>query len=111
MLNSSAAQFIFENRFSSIKVLRSHIEQIPIPAAPPDKMQQIINLTEQISNCENAAEFAKYDRQIDELVWELEAWKKAHSSKQFYYFRRICFLILYHYFNYYMYINLSDSYL
>lgn len=70
VLNSSAAQFIFENRFSSIKVLRSHIEQIPIPAAPPDKMQQIINLTEQISNCENAAEFAKYDRQIDELVWE-----------------------------------------
>ena len=73
VLNSSAAQFIFENRFSSIKVLRSHIEQIPIPAAPPDKMQQIINLTEQISNCENAAEFAKYDRQIDELVWECEA--------------------------------------
>lgn len=73
VLNSSAAQFIFENRFSSVKVLRSHIEQIPIPAAPPDKMQQIINLTEQISNCENAAEFAKYDRQIDELVWECEA--------------------------------------
>lgn len=73
VLNSSTAQFIFENRFSSIKVLRSHIEQIPIPAAPPDKMQQIINLTEQISNCENAAEFAKYDRQIDELVWECEA--------------------------------------
>lgn len=73
VLNSSTAQFIFENRFSSIKVLRSHIEQIPIPAAPPDKMQQIINLTEQISNCENAAEFAEYDRQIDELVWECEA--------------------------------------
>lgn len=57
-------------------MLRSHIEQIPIPAAPPDKMQQIINLTEQISNCENAAEFAKYDRQIDELVWNLKHGKK-----------------------------------
>lgn len=31
VLNSSVAQFVFAKRFKSIKVLRSHIENIPIP--------------------------------------------------------------------------------
>ena len=31
VLNSSVAQFFFAKQFNSIKVLRSHIEQIPIP--------------------------------------------------------------------------------
>ena len=31
VLNSSVAQFYFSKQFNSIKVLRSHIEQIPIP--------------------------------------------------------------------------------
>jgi hypothetical protein len=31
LLNSSPYQFIFQKKFSSIKVLRSHIEQMPLP--------------------------------------------------------------------------------
>ena len=31
ILNSRVAQFYFKKRFNSVKVLRSHIEQIPIP--------------------------------------------------------------------------------
>lgn len=31
LFNSSAYQFIFQKKFSSIKVLRSHIEQMPLP--------------------------------------------------------------------------------
>ncbi len=46
ILNSSVAQFVFEKQFNSIKVLRSHIESIPIPRC--DDKTEIIALVEQL---------------------------------------------------------------
>ncbi len=37
LLNSRPIQFYFQKKFSSLKVLRSHVEQLPLPR-PPSKM-------------------------------------------------------------------------
>lgn len=71
VLNSSTAQFIFKNRFSSVKVLRSHIEQIPIPVIPREKQEQIIYYTDLITCCDNESSFNEYDRIINEMIKDL----------------------------------------
>jgi hypothetical protein len=48
VLNSRAANFYFINAFNSIKVLRSQIEQIPIPTATKREQQHIIFLVNRL---------------------------------------------------------------
>ena len=47
LLNSSLYQFIFQKRFSSIKVLRSHIEQMPLPPWSDKIFNDIIKLVDE----------------------------------------------------------------
>jgi len=42
ILNSRIAQFYFKRQFNSVKVLRSHIEQIPIPVLDEKEQERII---------------------------------------------------------------------
>lgn len=79
ILNSSIAQFIYQKRFHSVKVLRSHIEQIPIPVADSQKQRQIVQLVEQImansketfhEQCEGEYYRHLYNK-IDEMVCKL----------------------------------------
>jgi len=46
LFNSSLYQFIFQKKFSSIKVLRSHIEDLPLPLWERDDFDQVIFLTD-----------------------------------------------------------------
>ena len=48
VLNSRVAQFYFEKKFHSVKVLRSHLEQIPIPMAEEAEQRCIVELVEQL---------------------------------------------------------------
>lgn len=48
VLNSRVAQFYFDKSFQSVKVLRSHIEQIPIPAIDRAGQESIIRLTDKL---------------------------------------------------------------
>ena len=48
VLNSRAANFFFLNMFNSVKVLRSHIEQIPIPSASIEEQCQVIALVDRL---------------------------------------------------------------
>jgi len=48
VLNSSAAQFYFKKMFNSVKVLRSHLEQIPIPVPSPDQHKDVVYLVEHL---------------------------------------------------------------
>lgn len=57
ILNSSVAGFFISKKFNSVKLLRSHIEQIPIPVVSADvqadiikKVDRIMNSTENISD-------------------------------------------------------------
>lgn len=47
LLNSSLYQFIFQKKFSSIKVLRSHIEQMPLPLWSEKTFDSIIKFADQ----------------------------------------------------------------
>ncbi len=48
VLNSRTAQFIYERKFRSMKVLRSYLEQIPIPAVSLAQQKEIILLAEKM---------------------------------------------------------------
>ncbi|MCC7004387.1 N-6 DNA methylase [Candidatus Nomurabacteria bacterium] len=48
LFNSSLYQFIFQKKFSSIKVLRNHIEQMPLPLWDKKTFFEIIQLVDEI---------------------------------------------------------------
>lgn len=72
ILNSSAAQFIFEKKFHSVKVLRSHIEQLPIPLADKPARQEIVCLVERLLSLDGSPdEFLAVYQRLDKKVAEL----------------------------------------
>lgn len=62
LFNSSLYQFIFQKKFSSIKVLRSHIEQLPLPLWDKKTFSEIIKLVDETIKDEN--NFVKLDGYI-----------------------------------------------
>lgn len=48
ILNSNVAQFYYHKKFNSLKVLRSHIEQIPIPLVDFNRQKPIIDMVDKI---------------------------------------------------------------
>ncbi len=48
LFNSSIYQFIFQKKFASIKVLRNHIEQLPLPLWNKEDFNKISNLVDKI---------------------------------------------------------------
>jgi hypothetical protein len=48
ILNSRAASFFFTYMFNSVKVLRSQIEQIPIPVASDSEQAQVVGLVDRL---------------------------------------------------------------
>lgn len=71
VLNSSVAQFIFQKQFNSIKVLRSHIESIPIPVCENNLQQQIIEYVDKVCESEDDKDYKKLCHQIDLFVAKL----------------------------------------
>lgn len=70
ILNSRVAQFYFKKKFNSVKVLRSHIEQIPIPFVNKRKQNQMIAYIDQMfasSQDERGKIYDKMDREISKL--------------------------------------------
>lgn len=72
VLNSDVAQFIFEKSFRSVKVLRSHIERIPIPLADEQTQKEIVFLVDELMNLEETSikyqeTFSFLDKKIADL--------------------------------------------
>lgn len=71
ILNSRIAQFIFKKEFNSLKVLRTHIENIPIPVVDRNAQQKLIDITEHlIKGCGPDTAELLYN-QLDQYVCEL----------------------------------------
>lgn len=68
ILNSRIAQFIYKREFNSVKVLRSHIENIPIPIADETTQDNIIILTEKLISGLEIHEAEKVYDELDILV-------------------------------------------
>lgn len=71
VLNSRVSQFIFHEQFLSVKVLRSHLEQLPIPQASKKGQEEILSLVDQLMEepYNSNAYFALYE----ELERKIEA--------------------------------------
>lgn len=71
ILNSNLANYIYQNKFRSVKVLRSHIEAIPIKIISDEEQQKIIKLVnklmENISTNEFDKIFAELNNKINSL--------------------------------------------
>lgn len=75
VLNSRIAQFIFIKEFNSVKILRNHIESIPIPALNSDSQREIIELADKLISFNNVTSDeakALYD-EIDDKISEIFA--------------------------------------
>jgi len=72
ILNSGVAQFFFEKQFTSVKVLRSHLEAIPIPLADPNTQEGIVALVKILIQAETESEeYQNTYRRLDKKIAEL----------------------------------------
>ena len=71
VLNSSFSHFFFKKKYSSIKVLRNHIESIPIPVASDLKQNEIIELVNEMLTEENSEKRILLYEKIDNLILDL----------------------------------------
>ena len=73
ILNSRIAQFIYKKEFNSVKVLRNHIEHIPIPIVSEQKQNEIIELTDiLIRGIDDEQTYIIYDK-LDDIIFNLWA--------------------------------------
>lgn len=71
ILNSRIAQFVFQKQFDSVKVLRSHIEQIPIPVADFDTQEKIIEMVDALLSLKEDSTFLSQYSRLDRIIARL----------------------------------------
>jgi len=72
VLNSSVAQFVFEKKFNSVKVLRSHLEQIPIPMADKETQRELVKMVDTLMMLvETSAEYQETYKLLDRKIADL----------------------------------------
>ncbi|MDD6811522.1 MAG: N-6 DNA methylase [Lachnospiraceae bacterium] len=71
ILNSRVAQFIYKMDFHSIKVLRSHIESIPIPIVDEAIQNNIIQITDTLIAGMTLDDAQATYEQLDQLIFEV----------------------------------------
>ena len=71
ILNSRIAQFYFRKQFNSVKVLRSHIEQIPIPNVNKEAQDQLLTLVGSILCASSETETIMLYEMIDSIVSDI----------------------------------------
>jgi hypothetical protein len=62
LFNSSPYQFLFQKKFSSIKVLRSHIEQLPLPEWDQKTFEELLKLLDTVM--QGKSSFKELDKYI-----------------------------------------------
>lgn len=68
VLNSRIAQFYFEKKFHSVKVLKSHIEQIPIPVIERQQQKQLVQIVDELLNSDSHSTVKKKYELLDQEI-------------------------------------------
>lgn len=68
VLNASVSAFYYKNRFSSVKVLKSHLESMPIPPLTEQQKKEIENWVFCLTVTQDPILFAFYREKIDQLI-------------------------------------------
>lgn len=71
ILNSSVSTFYISKKYNSIKILRSYIEQLPIPKATTSEQNKIINLVNKIMTSNDKEVIERIYNEIDDLIFDL----------------------------------------
>ena len=71
VLNSRISQFIYTKQYNSVKILRSHIEQLPIPIGNKAQHNNIIQLVNKLLSEQNPQKREQLYSSIDNLIFEL----------------------------------------
>ncbi len=71
ILNSSVAAFYISKKYNSIKILKSYIEQFPIPKATEQEQKEIIELVNKIMVSKDQVATNKLYKNIDNLIFNL----------------------------------------
>lgn len=71
ILNSRVAQFIYKKEFNSIKVLRTHLESIPIPPADNDTYNRVISITDKLIAGLSIPEAEEAYEELDRIIMNL----------------------------------------
>ena len=71
ILNSRCAQFYFKKVFNSVKVLRSHIERIPIPMIKKAEQDEIITIVDSIIETADVALIESLYEKLDTIIANL----------------------------------------
>ncbi len=71
VLNSRIAQFLFQKRFNSVKVLRSHIEQIPIPQASKEEQEGLAVMVDSLRRKRSETAITALYEKIDNKIRQL----------------------------------------
>ncbi len=79
IFNSSLYQFLFQKKFSSIKVLRSHIEELPLPLWDKKTFSKIKKLVDQV--IQNQNKFQELDNYIINK-FSLSEKERAYINKE-----------------------------
>lgn len=71
ILNSSVAQFIYRKEFNSVKVLRSHIESIPIPIVDERLQDRIIDIVNFLIQGQELGRATELYEELDEMIFDM----------------------------------------
>ena len=78
ILNSSVAAYFISKKFNSVKLLRSHIEQMPIPVVPMDVQATIIKKVDRIMN--SSENISGLYEDLDSDIMQLFGLSGAHRD-------------------------------
>ena len=71
VLNSRCIQFYFKKQYNSVKVLRAHIEQLPVPEATEQEQNEIVSCVDAILEGGSDSEILRLYEVIDSMVMRL----------------------------------------
>ena len=71
VLNSRTVSFWWQKKYNALKMLRSHLESIPIPIPKPKVQETVTGLTERLIRCPSEGEAESAERR--ELYGKLES--------------------------------------
>lgn len=78
ILNSSVTVYFISKKFNSVKLLRSHIEQMPIPVVPMDIQTSIIKKVDRIMN--SSENISGLYEDLDSDIMQLFGLSRAHRD-------------------------------
>ncbi len=78
ILNSSVAAYYLSKKFHSVKLLRSHLEDLPIPMVSPEVQEEIVGRVDGIMN--EGQGIRKMYEELDLAVMDLYGLRKSHRK-------------------------------